>query len=53
MPNSKAKNAKAKHRKRKERIKASRVEELGNAKKRTMRYLHSNNMLPKIYEDRV
>ncbi len=53
MPNSKAKLVKAKHRKRKERMKAARVEEIGNAKKRTMRAMNSSNSLPKIYQDRV
>ena len=53
MPNSKHIDVKAKHRKRKNRRKQKNVEQLGNAKKKTMRELKAIGSLPKIYKDLI
>ena len=53
MPNSKHVDVKAKHRKRKERLKQKRVQEIGNAKKKTMRDMRLTDSLPHIYKDRI
>lgn len=51
--NSKQRLVKLKHRKRKIRNTQKRVEEIGNAKKKTMRNLASSNSLPKVYKDKI
>jgi len=53
MPNSKQIDVKAKHRKRKNRRKQKSIEQLGNAKKKTMRELKAIGSLPNIYKDRI
>ena len=53
MANSKQKEVKIKHRKRKNRKTQKRVDQLANAKKKTMREMHSVGSLPKIYQDRI
>ena len=53
MPNSKQIDVKAKHRKRKNRRKQKSIDQLGNAKKSTMRALKAIGSLPHIYKDRI
>jgi len=53
MPNSKQVDVKAKHRKRINRRRQKSVEQLGNAKRKTMRDLHVIGSLPNIYKDRI
>ena len=53
MPNSKQIDVKAKHRNRKDRLKQKRVQEIGNAKKKTRREMRLTDSLPHIYKDRI
>jgi len=51
--NSKQRIVKLKHRKRKARNTQRRVEEIGNAKKKTLRSMNESGSLPKIYKDKI
>jgi hypothetical protein len=53
MPNSKAAHVKRKHKKRRDKIRETKQEQIGNAKKSTMRELHKTNELPKRYVERI
>ena len=53
MPNTKTSEVRRKHRKRKERQKKIANEMLANAKKQTLRDLHSLDRLPKQYRNRI
>ena len=53
MPNSKAAHVKRKHKKRRDKIRADRHEQIGNAKKSTMRELHKTNELPHQYLEKI
>ena len=53
MPNSKTAEVKRKHKKRREKIRATRKEQIGNAKKSTMRELHKTGELPKEYLEKI
>ena len=54
MPNSKAAEVKRKHKKRREKIRANRQEEMGNAKKSTLRSMSNQGAaLPKYLQERI
>jgi len=53
MPNSKAAHVKRKHKKRRDKIRADRHEQIGNAKKSTMRELHKTDELPHQYLEKI
>tara|TARA_Y100000114_G_scaffold49350_1_gene45052 strand:- start:1136 stop:1297 length:162 start_codon:yes stop_codon:yes gene_type:complete len=53
MPNSKQSLIKRKHRRRKQRQKDLRVQQIGNAKKKTMRKMNESGSLPKIYKNSI
>ena len=51
MANSKQSDVKAKHRKRKNRKRDLRIEELRNAKKKTLRRMKNEGGLPRVLEE--
>ena len=53
MANSKQLAVKAKHRKRKNRKRDRRIEELRNAKKKTLRQMKNEGGLPKVLEELI
>lgn len=53
MPNSKQAEVKRKHKKRREKLRADKQQQIGNAKKSTMRELHKTGELPKEYLERI
>jgi|TARA_R100000081_G_C4697527_1_gene105860 hypothetical protein len=53
MANSKQTVVKAKHRKRKNRKRDLRIEELRNAKKKTLRQMKNEGGLPKVLEELI
>ena len=53
MPNSKQREVKRKQRKNQNRMKNRQVEQLANAKKSTLRTLHEQGSLPKIYLTKI
>ena len=54
MPNSKTAEVKRKHKKRREKIRETRQQEMGKAKKSTLRSLHNGGeSLPKYLQERI